>query len=335
MIKKVFLFAVLTLLTFSNYANANTTIYGQFRASYNYLNDDFGNANKGFQGRDNVSLFGAKGSWGEDDLKAFFHLQTGAPADANGGRAFSQRFFFGGLKGSFGKIMFGRMTNAYKFPGFKMDPFYNFSTVSAAGGFGAGGATYGLSPATNGFTDNSLQYETPSFDGFKLRGGLYLDDTEEDAHSFLVGGSYDTKAFNIGGVFAMNGDTVAVMPGIAVDGTAIRAYANYKGDGFKLGASFENLDIAGFNDAVNYIYVTGTLMAKDISTDFSASVGLVTDGPAEGFGITAGAFHNVLKNAQILGIISYASLENDLSPLSISVGFKYNFSLSMPKMGKK
>ncbi len=327
MIKKVLLLAVASILTFSSYAEANSTIYGNFSYSYNYRNEDTGV--KGFQGSDNVSLFGAKGAWGEEDLKAFYHLQTGASADGNGGRAFNQRFFFGGFKGGFGQLMFGRMTNAYKLPGFKMDPFYNLTTISAGGGYGAGGATYGLSPATNGFTDNALQYQTPSLSGIKLTAGVYLDDTAEDAHSFLVGGAYEAESFNVGAVYAMNSDKAAVLANIPTDGKGIRAYANYKADGFKVGASFENVDVAGFNDAVNYIYVTGTVMAKDMNTDFSASVGSVSDGPAKGFGVTAGAFHNILKNAQIRGIISYASLDNDLSPLTFSLGVKYNFSVSM------
>jgi len=332
MIKRVFLLAVLAALTFSGFAKANTSIYGTFSASYNYVGEDAGT--KGMQGADNVSLFGAKGSWGDDDLKAFFNLQTGAPADGNGGQAFKQRFYFGGLEGGFGKVMFGRMTNAYKFPGFKMDPFYNLSTINVAGKYSPGAGTYGLSPATNGFTDNALQYYTPSFSGFKLLGGVYLDDTSEDAHSYLVGATYTAENFDLGGVFAMNGDTVAALPNIAVDGKAIRVYGNYKGDGFKLGASYENVDINGI-DGVSYIYVTGTLMAKDIATDFSASVGSVSDGLAKGFGVTAGAFHNVVENAQLLAIISYASLDNDLSPVSFSVGFKYKFSIPMPTGDKK
>lgn len=172
-------FAIISTATLlvSTTTFADTTLYGNLRFSLNSIDEDTTGGIDGIQGKDNVSLFGLKGSIGES-TKAFFHLQTGAPADGTeNGNAFQQRFFFGGLSGGFGKVAYGRMTNAYKYPGFKLDPFYNLSHIGAGGTYGAGGATYGLSPATNGFTDNAVQYFTPSFGGLKINIGSYIDDT--------------------------------------------------------------------------------------------------------------------------------------------------------------
>lgn len=303
----------------------SVTFYGNLRYSFNYVDEDgIPGGIERWRGTDNVSRFGIKGSYGDDDLKAFVHLQVGAPSDWDAGSdGFTQRFFFGGFQGGFGKVTYGRMTNAYKFPGFALDPFYDLSRINSGGRFAGGGASYGLSPATNGFTDNSLQYFTPNLNGFKLVGGIAFDDSNDDNElAYLAGGSYTTGGFTFGAVYADNPETAGVYPGIGADGSAIRAYATYKAEDWKAGASYEN--ISNGIDA-NYFYVTGTAMLKEAKTDLSLSLGLVDDGSAEGLGITGGAFYNVLDNAQVYAMASYADLESDYTPYVFSVGAIYNF----------
>ena len=326
-----------------------TTVYGELKYSINSVDDDTATGKDGWSGEDNISLFGIKGSYG-NDIKAFFHLQTQANADSNETSsdkdAFKQRFFFGGLQGAFGKVAYGRMTNAYKFDGFKMDPFYNYSHVGAGGLFGVGGATYGLSPATNGFTDNALQYVTPSFGGFKLTGGFYIDDSDpnnsNDDHAYLAGVSYSMKGLNAGVVYATNtgaettpGTGYSTIPNIDSNGEAIRGYANYKfSDTLKVGLSVEQVDINADDDAI-YAYLTSTLGVPDINMEFSASFGMVDDGAAEGWGTTVGAWYNIAQNTKLFTIVSYADIsadniyaENDRSPMVISIGAQHKFSLS-------
>ena len=317
----------------------STTLYGQLRYSLNSVDeDDFVGGKDGLSGEDNVSLFGLKGSYGEK-VKAFFHLQTGAKADNDpGGDAFDQRFFFGGLESDFGKVAYGRMTNAYKFPGFKLDPFYNYSHINAGGVFAAGGATYGLSGATNGFTDNALEYVSPSLGGVKITGGLYLDDSNQDDHGYLAGASYDYQKLNVGFVFALN-DVVVTIPGIASDGEAIRGYANYKfNDTWKAALSVEIVDVDATPPTptydAEYVYLTGTMMVPSIKMDFSASLGVVTDGPAEGIGTTIGAWYDIAENTRLFALASYADIDPDAAlgagyqPLVISIGAQHKFSLS-------
>lgn len=337
--KVVYAAAVLAMCaTPLNAMAEGTTLYGQLRYSVNSVDEDTATGIDGWSGEDNVSLLGLKGSYG-DEIKAFFHLQTGANADGDGeGDAFDQRFFFGGLEGVFGKVAYGRMTNAYKFDGFIMDPFYNYSRVNAGGAFAAGGATYGLSGATNGFTDNSLQYVSPSLAGFKLTGGFYIDDSDadnsNDDHAYLAGVSYTFNDLTTGVMYGANNGSVT-LPGIDADGDAVRAYANYKfNDTLKTSLSVENVDINAADDA-NYIYLTSTMMAPSIKMDFSASLGVVTDGPAEGVGVTAGAWYNVAEHTKLFALVSYADIgtsgsygDIDKEPLVFSFGAQHKFSLS-------
>ena len=323
--------ATLCLLPLS--AMADTTLYGELRHSLNSVDEDRTGGMDGLSGQDNISLFGLKGSYGEN-IKAFYHLQTQALTDDpnRDTRAFQQRFFMGGLEGDFGKVTYGRMTNAFKFPGFAMDPFYNLSHVSASGTYAIGGATYGLSGATNGFTDNAFQYVTPSLNDVKLTGGFYVDDSNEDDHGYLAGISYNgVKGLDVGGTFASNGTTAATLPGIAAGSDAYRLYGTYKMDPFKVYVSYENVGVNRTAD-VNYLYIGGTMTLD--STDISLSIGSVGEGAAEGVGVTAGAFYHIAENTQLFGLVSWASLDDtaivggqNTDPRVLSLGAMHKFSL--------
>ena len=306
----------------------NTTLYGKMRYSFASVQDD---TVDGLVAADNTSLLGVKGSYG-DDMKAFFHLQTGAKADDNSGTALAQRFFFAGLKSKLGKIQYGRMTNAYKMPGFKLDKFYNTAGVDATGVVSYGGATYGLSGATNGFTDNALELTSPKIaDLITVHGGLYVDDSNEDDHGFTYGAKLATGAITAGVVGATNGDTVQALPGVAADQSAVRGYAKYQGKNYSLGASYENVENTATTD-VNYLYVIGSYKVSD-QLEAIASYGNVDDGAAKGDGFTGGLFYNIVPNTKVFALVSTASLDDSAShaednPTVYGIGFFHNFSMS-------
>jgi predicted porin len=310
----------------------STTLYGNLRYSVGSVTD---NNTDGLVASDNTSLLGVKGSYG-DDIKAFFHLQTQANAEGQtgdkNGNAFQQRFFFGGLKGGFGTVKYGRLTNAYKMPGFKLDRFYNTAGINASGVYSAGGATYGLSGATNGFTDNSVEYTTPKLaDSITLQAGIYIDDGDNDDHGTSFGVKYQKGAVMAGIVVAQNDTTTVAVPGIAADESATRLYGNYKGAGYTVGLSYETLTFATTSD-INYLYVIGTY---DVSakTELIASFGSVDGGTAEGTGMTAGVYHKLLPNTKVFALYSGASLDDDINnaetdPSVVAVGVFHNFSIS-------
>ncbi|MCU7845280.1 MAG: porin [Candidatus Thiodiazotropha sp. (ex Monitilora ramsayi)] len=311
-------------------AMAGNTVYGSLSYSVNSVDQDTATGQDGLSGEDNVSLLGIKGSIG-DDIKAFYHLQTGAPSDANGGRAFNQRFYFGGLSGSFGKVAYGRMTNAYKFAGFAMDPFYNLSHVNAGGSVAFGGATYGLSPATNGFTDNALQYTSPSLGGnFKLNASVYIDDGNDDEHGFNAGGHWTADDFNVGVQFASNGKNSTV-PNVAADGDAVRVYGGYKADKWSVGVSYESVDLSTTFEDVGYLYITGRIKLTP-KTELIGSIGSVDDGPAEGTGFIGGVFHTIAPKTEIYATYSTASIEPapsvgaEKDPSVFAIGARHKFS---------
>ena len=325
-------------------ADAENNLYGQMRYSFssaedkNYANPD--DVVDGISGNDNVSLFGLKGSAGDDKLKAFYHLQTGAPTDGNGGQAFDQRFYFAGLEGGFGKVAYGRMTNAYKFDGFKLDPYYNLSHVNASGVYNAGGASYGLSPATNGFTDNSLQYHSPAFAGITVNAGVYVDDTNEDNNSYGLGATWKGKGPYVGLQYIQNSNNGSVnddqvIPGVYMDGAAMRLHGGFKAKSWSAGLSYEQVDegtVVDKDASTNYLYVVGRFNATP-KTELVLTVGTVDpdadakNAGAKGTGYQLGVFQTVVSKTQMY--ITYGAADLDAAnyedPSVISVGAIHKF----------
>ena len=336
-------------------ADAENNLYGQMRYSFNSVSDIDGSGQDGLSGDDNVSLFGLKGTIGDGDTKAFYHLQTGAPTDnADGqGRAFDQRFYFAGLKGGWGKAAYGRMTNAYKFDGFKLDPFYNLSHVGANGKFSTGGASYGLSLATNGFTDNALQYTSPAFAGITINAGVYIDDSNDDNHSTGIGASWKGSGVNVGIQFIQNdSDRVVnptkVVPNVAADGSALRIHGGYKAKTWSVGLSYETVDegksqvtsgtppsiTPATEGSTDYLYLVGRFNVTP-KTELVATIGSVdpedgaTNFAAKGTGYQLAVFQTVVPKTQLYVSFGTADLDaadhEDPSVLSVGAIHKFGF----------
>ena len=316
-------------------ASASADMYGHLRLSLNSIDADVGpTGTDGLTVADNTSLFGFKASSEGDGIKAFVHMQTGANADG-GGTAFASRFYFGGLKGDFGTVAYGRMTNAYKMPGFKMDPFYNHmsvvaSPVAAGANAGAnqvsgGGATFGLSGASNGFTDNALQYTSNKIGDIKINVGLYIDDSNADDHGMGFGAEYNKAGVKAGIQFASNDTTAQTVPGIAADGDAMRLYGSYTSGPMTVAASYETVDVSATLD-VDYIFLVGKFKVSD-KTRVAATIGMVGDGGQEGTGITAGVFQSVAPKTELFASMSQVSADvtGQVEPSVMSVGAIHKF----------
>ena len=318
-------------------AFAGASLYGNFRYSVGSVTDG-----TGYDGTlvasDNTSLFGLKGSYGEGDIKAIFHMQAQSQADAQGDKvAITQRFYFAGLKTPMGMIKYGRMTNAYKLPGFKLDRFYNTAGINVGGSYAAGGGTYGLSGATNGFTDNSIEYVSPKIaDMIIVHVGMYIDDSKEvegaggkGENGMAYGIKFAQGPAELGVIMATNGDSTARVPGIGAGESGTRVYGSYKGEGWTLGASYEMIT-NGDADDLTYLYALGTYKFSP-ATELIVSYGMVGSGPAEGTGVTAGVQHGIADKTTLFALFSSASLAADDvaedAPSAAVIGMFHNFSI--------
>ena len=313
-------------------AMAGADIYGQFRFSVNSVDKDTAvtGIDDGIMAEDNTSLFGLKAEAKGDSVTAFVHLQTGANADSEAnGVALSQRFYFGGLKGDFGSVAYGRMSTAYKMVGFKMDPFYNLSHIGHDGAYDRQLASYGLSNVNNGFTNDALQYTSPSMSGVTVNVGLYMDDSENDDHGTGVGVTYAKDGITAG-VQLMSSDATATIDRLNDDNDAVRVHAGYKAANWSAALSYETVDHTQGTEDMSYTFLVGKYNVSK-ETELAMTVGMVDDdldGNTEGSSFTLGAFQTVAPKTQVYVSFSSASLDNAVDgtdPSVFSLGAIHKF----------
>ena len=311
-------------------AQTSNTLYGQFRLSLSHVETHI--IDGATRVEDNASRIGLRGNVARDGLTAFYHFEAGATNDT-GGTALASRFYFAGLRGDFGAVAFGRLSPAYKMAGVPLDPNYDTAGAGVSGDFAAAAGSYGLSRLSNGFANNSIAYTSPVLGKVTLNAGAYLDDGDAGKHSYAAGVAYTEKAFNLGFQYFDAGSVAAEWNPFTniVDRRFYRAHGSYKLGAVSLGASLEREQSKtdAFKD-IDYVFLGGSYQASD-ALRFSASLGAVSEGAAEGTGVRIGAYRTVLPGAQVYAVASHVSRDapgvRDTNVLSL--GFIYNFSADL------
>ena len=302
------------LLPVSAFAASNS-LYGDFRYSISNVDDD---SDSNLGAVSNASRVGLKGISDEmDGITGFYHLQAGASIDGNSnGDAITQRFFFAGFKGDFGKVVFGRTSTPYKMAGLKVDPFYDSSA-----GLSAGGASYGLSGLTNGWSDNTLAY-SKKIDAFIVNAGVYLDDSAENSNDFNFGVTYNQDGIKAGMQYIGAGDT-GVIANAGASTTAIRFHGQYTMDMITIAGSLESID-PDAGDTQRYLYLSSTYKLNE-KVKLAGSYGSVDDVNVfvNGDSITVGAFYQLLKKTQVHGLFSSVSAGTDYTTIALGVSHKF------------
>lgn len=288
---------------------AAPTIYGDFRASLGSQTmpatttpameegDSIGLSN-------NASRIGIKGSVKENDLTAYYHLQMGTNNDGNkkGGKggasaALTDRFYFAGVKGSFGNVKVGRLSHAYKMSAVKggFDPFYDTSA-----GAGNGGSSFGLSKDTNGFTNNSVfYYKKAGAINFNL--GAMFDDAQNDAkHGYNVGAKFATKAFSVGAQY---------LKAPVSEDTSIRIHGTFNaGSMVKFSASAEQVERGNVDGTLMFIGAKAGAVIAQVGIN---SGDLTGAREAEGTGFSLGYVFKPTKSTSITPMASMVDYKAD------------------------
>lgn len=319
--------AVAAACAFPMIASAGTTLYGDLRYSVNSVDDD-GAAVDGLEANDNASRIGVKGSYDMGNgMTAIFHIQAAANMDANGGIAFGQRFNWGGLKGSFGTVLYGRASSPYKMAGVKLDPFYDTNSISQGLGNGNAGATHGLTNLTNGFLDNVIAYITPNFNGISGNVVLVIDDTNADEHAYNYGITYSANGITAGIQHIDLNDT---FDGILGFEDSTRYHAKYAASNWSIAASIEDATQNGGAIDQDNLYIAGTYNVSK-ATKLAISYGdQDADGAnaSDGDAWTMGVFHSLYKKTTIHALYSTGDSDvanNDID--SFAVGISQKFSM--------
>ncbi|MDZ7805156.1 porin [Thiohalophilus sp.] len=305
---KVIAAAVLTAVCISSPVSANE-VYGDIRLSVNSIDKADGTSTDSQD--NNASRIGMKGGYDLDGgLRALYHIQAGLDADSTGDEMFTRRFAFAGLKGDFGKVLYGTLSSPYKMAGLKIDPFYD-----TAAGEGIAGRNYGLSNYTNGWFDNVIAYVTPDMNGFQANAVMVMDDTTANDHHYNYGLSYNKAGFSAGFQY-LEVNTVGS------EEEATRLTAAYKTNQWSIGASMENVDPKASADT-DYLYVAGTYNLSTKNT-LKLSYGDVDN---DGTGMAAGVSHNLGKKTELYALYSdvdYDDTRDNRTVISIGVSHKFS-----------
>jgi len=332
--KKTLLLAAIAS-AFAAPAMAENTIYGDFRLSM--LTGDLNAADgSNLSVVNNASRLGLKGSQGDGNLKAIYHIQMGAQNDGTGaktaddsGTALTSRFYFAGLQGGFGKVIYGRLSTPYKMTGVKQDPFYDTSA-----GPGNGGSNYGYSSLINGFTNNSMAYYSPNMGGLSFNASVSIDDTAEDNHGMGIGVEYKAGGMKFGVNHLMIDDEAATSTVAGSDGldSATRVYAGAKMGALVANLSYEMLAKTAGGDDATLLNVNAAYNATS-SMKLAFSYAQVEDGigttglNASGDNVTAGAFVKVLPKTTVHAL--YSATDYDAATAAdrdgIAIGVKQQF----------
>lgn len=316
---------------FSDSSEINKTIsaYTYFRYSINSINEDKAKDSiESIRLVDNKSRIGIIGSLSKGKIRTFFHFQAHAMVQSDpNGYAFRQRYFYGGIETQYGKLTLGKLTNAYKKPGLTINYLYNCSHINSDGSFVPTGSIYGLSLANNGFTNNTIQYETPQIAGFKAIGSIHLDNTNKMDYGYIAGGSFERGNLIIGGRYARQSNESITICGIDPYGVAMRIYGIWENEKYQWGVSVENIDADYVN--ANYYYGSTTIKLNDIQTNLYLAVGAIDSGPYQGYGFSIAAFHNILEEIQVYTLISYVTIQNNTTPKVFALGANYNLDFSI------
>lgn len=187
--------AIIAAMPFTAFAEPNVAIYGRAHVSVDYLDDgdDYSETNLS----SNSSRLGFKGSHDiNPDLKAFFQIEQEINfATGSGGASnFSTRDTFVGLGGNFGAIQMGRFDSPFKRArgpanlfGDQLGDMRNLTR--------SGDARF------DERYDNTIQYTTPDFSGFKISLAYSVYEGQaaagnHDSDALSVSFSYDNGPFS-------------------------------------------------------------------------------------------------------------------------------------------
>ncbi len=258
--KKLIAIAIATAV--SAPALADTTLYGQFHASYDVLSgaSDISTVSS------NISRIGVKGSADlTGGLKAIYQAEWGMDLGGAGGNltgnalgtrssVLSNRNQVVGLAGGFGAVLIGRHDTPLKIVGRKADLFWssqlgqNRSILNSR--------SYDLR------ANNVLAYQSPKMGGFQAL-AAYITDIAgtDDVTGFSINGMYSAGPLTLGAGYETHNvdDPTATTLG-AGDQDAIRLMASYK---------FGDAKVVGFYQDENNDAVLGGVALGGASVDAS------------------------------------------------------------------
>lgn len=272
--KNIIAIAVAAAMIAPAAAMADTTLYGKFHVSYDFLGgDNADNTNGGFSS--NSSRIGIKGKEKiNDNLSIIYQYETGFDAGTQDDKAFgnssgglgSQRNTFIGATGTWGTVIVGRHDTPFKMMGRSYDLFGdtvgdsrniisgpNFTSTTGNGTAIGADKNWDLRPS------QVIAYVTPDLMGFNAvvayvnnwSSGLGGSQYDTNYNAFSLSAHYGIAGFGIDAAYEQHNmdSAAATNSGLPNDDqNAYRIGANYTIAGFKIMGLYQEISNVAFSD---------------------------------------------------------------------------------------
>jgi len=228
-----------------------------------------------------------------------------------------------GMKGNFGQVRLGTISTGYKSHGAKIDPMYRTSLQGRSNGLQSSFHS-GAGEEINGRADNTIRYDSPSFNGLKVVAHYTLDSDEsdgEDEDPYGIGASYsnggilvfadymdnnqsgvdETSVWKIGGKYSMN--NFAVM-------------GQYEDEDYGTSGEFTVWHVGGSYTMGNNMIYAGYGNTED-------EFGGVTQEDTDAF--TIAAMHSMSKRTKVYAGYNQQDPDSGSETDKFSVGVKHKF----------
>ncbi len=269
--KNIIAIAVAAAMIAPAAAMADTTLYGKFHVSYDFVGgDNADNTQGGFSS--NSSRIGIKGKEKiNDSLSIIYQYETGFDAGQNGsfgassGGLGGQRNTFIGATGNWGTVITGRHDTPFKMMGREYDLFGD--TIGDSRNIISGPA--GVDTNWDLRPSQVLAYVTPDLMGFKailayVNSWAGNDPTANpvtpyntDSNAWSLSAHYGIAGFGLDAAYEQHNLQANAGPGLKDSQDAYRVGANYKIAGFKIMGLYQQISNVGFSSSDVKAYGVG------------------------------------------------------------------------------
>jgi len=225
-----------------------------------------------------------------------------------------------GLKGNFGQVRVGTISTGYKSHGAMIDPLYR--TVFQGRDHGLQSSLHsGAGEELEGRADNTIRYDSPSFNGLKVVAHYTLDSNEgdgEDEDPFGIGASYENGGILVFADYMDNNQSASD------EFSAWKVGGKYSMNNFAVMAQYEQAEEDSTDPTQWHVGGSYTMGNNMIYAAFGQSDDDVA-GVDERDAWTIAATHSMSKRTMVYAGFNNKELTSDHDEDTFGAGIKHKF----------
>jgi predicted porin len=255
----------------------------------------------------NASHLGFKGTYELDNgLEAFYKIEFETFVDDGDkdGKTVTQRYIYGGVKGSFGSVMIGRFDAPLKTAQNKVDLFDNLK-----------GDIKNVISGNDNSLNNAISYKTNAMNG--IVGNVAVSSRETDGADNAISASlaWSNKHFYI---------AAAVDQDVAEEeSSAVRLVSQYNHDAWQVGLLFETYDDDAAAETVDGWLLSGQYKTGNLAYKLQYGASDIMEEGATS--LSVGADYKLAKKAKVFAYITQNESDAGTDDRFVGVGTELEF----------